>query len=88
MKSVANGDWSSAKTWQPARVPKAGDRVLVSRHTAVRYDVASQDVIRLVQVVGTLEFARDRDTELNVALSRCRTATSAARAVSRATSPA
>ena len=34
---------------------KAGDRVLVSRGTRVVYDSASKDVIRYVQVVGTLE---------------------------------
>ena len=68
IRSVANGRWSQAKTWQPARVPKAGDRVLVARGTRVIYDVASTAVIRMVQVAGTLEFARDRKTELNVGL--------------------
>jgi hypothetical protein len=68
LRSVADGNWSEAKTWQPARVPAKGDRVLVSRGTTVRYDVASPDVIRMIQVVGTLDFARDRNTELNVAL--------------------
>jgi hypothetical protein len=68
IRSARSGDWSDAETWKPARVPKAGDRVLVSRGTRVRYDVESKDVIRLVQVVGTLAFARDRDTELNVGL--------------------
>lgn len=68
VKSVKAGDWSNAKTWEPARVPKSGDRVLISRHTQVRYDAKSSDVIRMVQVVGTLAFARDRDTELNVGL--------------------
>lgn len=68
IRSVANGAWSDADTWEPARVPHEGDRVLVSRDTLVQYDVASPDVIRLVQVVGTLSFARDRDTELNVGL--------------------
>lgn len=66
IQSVANGDWSNPKTWRPARTPKAGDRVLISRGTRVRYDAKQPDVIRLVQVVGTLSFARDRDTELNV----------------------
>ena len=47
-------------------MPAAGDRVLVARETRVVYDVQRDDVIRLVQVVGTLTFARDRDTELNV----------------------
>ncbi|MFT5522575.1 MAG: hypothetical protein ACI9HK_000519, partial [Pirellulaceae bacterium] len=68
IKSVGSGDWSNPKTWEPNRVPKTGDRVIVSRHTRVRYDVSNKFVIRLVQVVGTLHFARDRDTELNVGL--------------------
>lgn len=41
---------------------------MISRDTFVDYDVKSEDVIRMVQVVGTLSFARDRDTELNVGL--------------------
>lgn len=68
IRSVKGGKWSDAKTWKPARVPKEGDRVLISRGTYVAYDVENKAVIRLVQVVGTLQFADDRDTELNVAL--------------------
>ncbi len=68
LHSVRDGNWSDPKTWDPPVVPGAGDRVLVSRGTRVVYDVASDDVIRLVQVVGTLTFDRDRDTLLNVAV--------------------
>ena len=68
IRSVKDGKWSEASTWLPARVPGDGDRVLVSRGTKVEYDVTSKHVLRLIQVVGTLSFARDRDTELNVAL--------------------
>ena len=68
IRSVKSGDWSAADTWLPARVPRAGDRVHIARDTNVRYDTASKHVIRLIQVVGTLEFARDRDTELHVGL--------------------
>ncbi|MEX0820101.1 MAG: G8 domain-containing protein [Pirellulaceae bacterium] len=68
IQSVTSGEWSDAKTWEPARVPKQGDRVLISGETFVTYDVKSPEVIRMVQVVGTLSFARDRDTELNVGL--------------------
>lgn len=68
IRSVKDGRWSDPRTWQPAKVPGAGDRVLVSRGTTVEYDAASKDVLRLIQIVGTLSFARDRDTELNVAL--------------------
>lgn len=66
VRSVKDGPWSNPHTWLPARVPAAGDRVLVARGTRVQYDVKRSDVLRLVQVVGTLVFARDRDTELNV----------------------
>jgi hypothetical protein len=66
LRSARDGNWSDAKTWAPARKPKAGDRVLVSRGTRVLYDGVNADVVRLVQVAGTLKFARDRNTELNV----------------------
>lgn len=68
VKSVRSGAWSDPKTWEPARVPAQGERVLVSAQTRVGYDVASDAVIRLVQVAGELRFARDRDTTLNVGL--------------------
>jgi len=68
LRSVADGDWSDPKVWQPARVPKAKDRVLISRGTHVTFDVKDDAVIRLLQIVGTLKFARDRDTELNVGI--------------------
>jgi hypothetical protein len=66
IRSVRSGPWSKPGTWEPARVPRADDRVLVSRETNVVYDVKSDDVLRLVQVVGRLEFAPDRDTAMNV----------------------
>jgi hypothetical protein len=68
IRSVRDGKWSEPATWNPARVPKEGDRVLVTSGTHVTYDSTSQSTIRLLQVVGTLAFARDRNTELNVAL--------------------
>jgi hypothetical protein len=68
VKSVADGDWTNPKIWQPQRLPKAGDRVLVSSRTSVRFDAKTTPVIRLIQVAGTLRFARDRSTELNVCL--------------------
>ena len=66
LRSARDGNWSDAKTWEPARAPRANDRVLISRGTRVIYDAKSDEVIRLIQVVGTLTFARDRDTLLNV----------------------
>jgi hypothetical protein len=68
VKSVADGDWTNPKVWQPQRLPKAGDRVLISSRTSVRFDAKITPVIRLIQVAGTLRFARDLSTELNVCL--------------------
>ena len=68
IRSKQSGAWSDQQTWDPQRVPNQGDRVLISSGTTVGYDVKSTAVIRLVQVVGTLQFATDGDTELNVGL--------------------
>jgi hypothetical protein len=68
VKSVRSGSWSDPQTWEPAIVPSAGQRVLVSPKTRVIYDRANDDVIRLIQVAGEMSFARDRDTALNVGL--------------------
>ncbi len=68
IRSVRDGNWSDTATWDPPVVPGDGDRVLISRGTRVVYDVDRPDVIRLLQVVGTLTFSRDVDTTLNVAV--------------------
>jgi len=68
--SVKNGRWTDPQTWKPSRVPKAGDRVKIARDTTVAYDAESDDVIRLVQIVGELRFVRDRNTLLNVAIMK------------------
>lgn len=66
VQSVRSGPWSEVTTWQPQRRPRAGDRVLIQPGHEVVYDVRDTDVIRSIAVAGTLTFARDRDTELNV----------------------
>ena len=66
--SVKSGPWSAKETWDQGRVPKAGDRVVIRAGHQVAYDVASEDVIRLVQIAGTLDFARDRSTRLEAGL--------------------
>ena len=68
VKSVRSGAWSDVTTWDAGRVPREGERVLVSAGTRVGYDVESDAVIRLLQVAGEMEFARDRSTTLNVGL--------------------
>ena len=66
IRSASSGSWSDAATWAPQRRPRAGDRVLIQAGHTVTYDVKGTDVIRSIAVAGTLTFARDRDTELNV----------------------
>ncbi|MGC4003781.1 MAG: G8 domain-containing protein [Pirellulales bacterium] len=68
IRSIASGDWSAGSTWDLNRVPRQGDRVLIREGHRVRYDVESKDVVRMIQIAGSLEFAADRDTLLNVGL--------------------
>ncbi len=68
IRSKQSGPWSAAQTWDAERTPKAGDRVVIRAGHTVVYDVDSKEVIRLVQVAGTLDFARDRNTRLEVGL--------------------
>jgi G8 domain len=68
IRSARSGAWSAKTTWEQDRLPKAGDRVVIRTGHQVLYDVASEEVIRLVQIAGTLEFARDRVTRLDAGL--------------------
>jgi hypothetical protein len=68
IKSQQSGPWSAAATWEGGKVPGAGGRVLILGKHKVLYDVRSDEVIRAINVAGTLAFARDRDTLLNTGL--------------------
>lgn len=68
IRSANSGDWSAAQTWEGGKIPAAGARVHILAGHSVRYDAASDDVIRAINIAGTLAFARDRDTRLNVGL--------------------
>src|SRR5688572_18370908 len=68
IKSKQSGPWSAAATWEGGNVPAAGARVLILGAHTVTYDVKSDDVIRAINIAGTLTFARDRDTLLNTGL--------------------
>jgi hypothetical protein len=73
MKTVCsqrNGDWSAPATWQGGVVPRAGARVLIRAGHTVLYDLNSDQAIRLIHVAGTLTFATDRNTRLDVGLIR------------------
>jgi hypothetical protein len=68
LRSTQNGAWSDPATWEGGKVPAAGARVQVREGHRVVYDVDSDKAIRFVHVAGTLVFAPDRDTRLDVGL--------------------
>ncbi|MBP3953751.1 G8 domain-containing protein [Gemmata sp. G18] len=68
VRTAASGAWSDGKTWEGGKVPGAGARVQIRTGHAVTFDVKADAVIRSIHVAGTLTFARDRDTVLNVGL--------------------
>lgn len=68
VRTARSGRWSAASTWEGGRLPAAGARVQIRTGHTVTYDLKSAQVIRSVHVAGTLTFARDRDTRLDVGL--------------------
>jgi hypothetical protein len=68
VRSGRSGRWSEPGTWLEKRLPRAGDYVQVRTGHSVLYDVSSDQAIRMVHVAGTLRFARDRSTRLDVGL--------------------
>jgi hypothetical protein len=68
LRSARSGNWSDPATWVGNAVPGAGSRVLVRAGHAVTYDARSDAVIRGLNVSGSVVFATDRDTVLNVGL--------------------
>jgi hypothetical protein len=70
VKSAKSGPWSAAETWDQGRTPRAGDIVHVLAGHDVAYDVDSDQVIRSLHLDGTLTFAPDLNTRLDVGLIR------------------
>jgi hypothetical protein len=68
IRSARSGLWSVAATWEGGKVPAAGSRVQIRAGHTVTYDVADGPAIRFIHVAGTLTFARDRSTRLDVGL--------------------
>jgi len=68
VRSARTGKWSDPNTWMNRHVPRAGDLVQVRSGHTVTYDVDSTAVLRVLHVAGTLTFARERPTRLNVGL--------------------
>ena len=65
-RSVTSGPWSAESTWDGGKVPTEGARVHVGPGHVVAYDVQSEMPIRAIYVAGTLTFAPDKDTRLDV----------------------
>jgi RNA polymerase sigma factor (sigma-70 family) len=68
VRSQQSGPWSAPATWEGGKVPGAGVRVQVRSGHTVTYDLKSDQVIRSIHVAGTLTFAPDKDTRLDVGL--------------------
>ncbi len=68
IQSARSGAWSVAATWKGGAVPGAGSRVLIREGHRVEYDLQSDRVIRTINVAGSLAFASDRNTRLEVGL--------------------
>ncbi|HWY87823.1 MAG TPA: G8 domain-containing protein [Gemmataceae bacterium] len=67
-RSAQSGPWSKAQTWETGSVPGPKAKVQIREGHTVTYDLASGPLIRFIHVAGTLTFARDRDTCLDVCL--------------------
>lgn len=68
IKSAKSGPWSSPATWEGNSVPGTDARVLIREGHIITYDAKSDVVIRGITVSGTLAFASEKDTILNVGL--------------------
>ena len=68
VRSARSGPWSASATWEGGKLPAAGEGVLIRKGHAVTYDVSSEEVIRAVNVAGSLKFAPDKDTLLTIGL--------------------
>src|SRR5262249_19820626 len=68
VRSARSGPWSAPATWDGGKFPTAGSKVQVRAGHAVVYDLDSDEVIRSIHVAGTLTFAADKNTRLDVGL--------------------
>jgi hypothetical protein len=68
VRSARSGSWSAPTTWEGGQVPTTGARIQIRTGHTVIYDVQADRAIRSIHVAGTLSFARDKDTRLDVGL--------------------
>jgi hypothetical protein len=70
IRSRSSGSWSAVATWEGGAIPASGSRVQIREGHTVVYDAKSDQAIRFIHVAGTLTFAPDKDTLLNVGVIR------------------
>ncbi len=68
LRTARSGLWSDTGTWEGGKLPAAGMRLQIREGHTVTYDVSSDTVIRSIHIAGSLIFASDRNTLLNVGL--------------------
>jgi hypothetical protein len=66
IRSAQSGPWSASATWAGGKVPTAGASVQIRTGHAVIFDTNAN--ARAIFIAGTLSFAHDRDTQLDVGL--------------------
>ncbi len=67
-RSAHSGLWSDPHTWAKKRLPKAGDIVQIRQGDSICYDLLSTQALRMIHIAGTLTFARNKSTLLQVGL--------------------
>jgi hypothetical protein len=68
VRSSGSGRWSDSSIWEGGHVPGAGARVQVRPGHVIIYDIQTDQAIRSIHIAGSLRFATDRDTRLDVGL--------------------
>ena len=68
IRSARSGLWSSPSTWKSDGLPPPGSMVEILPGHNIVYDIQTNRALRMVHILGTLTFARDRDTRLDVGL--------------------
>src|SRR5436309_2346097 len=68
IRSARSGPWSAPATWEGGKVPAAGTKVQIRQGHTIVYDTSSSEAIRSLHIAGTLTFATNRDTLLEVGL--------------------
>jgi DNA polymerase III psi subunit len=64
--TIASGNWSDPRIWAGGVVPGKDARVVVSAGTSVRFDVSQASAMFTLRIDGTLKFATNVNTQMQV----------------------